>query len=100
MSQCLFGVAYAQVYKLSSANTPPLRATRAALGSCNSTGGKNGAPSPIGCAASPEALTESDLAARFTARGPWRTRLGNIREMLVTLGRARQEGDRYRAIGS
>lgn len=50
-------------------------------------------------AASPEALSESDLAARFTARGPWRTRLGNILEMLVTLGRARQDGDRYRAIG-
>jgi hypothetical protein len=51
-------------------------------------------------AASPEALTESALAARFTARGPWRTRLGHILEMLVTLGRARQDGHRCRAIGS
>ena len=50
-------------------------------------------------AASPDALTEPDLAARFTARGPWRPRLGNILEMLVTLGRARQDGDGYRAIG-
>jgi hypothetical protein len=50
-------------------------------------------------AASPEPLSQADLAARFTARGRWRTRLGNILEMLVTLGRARQDGERYRAIG-
>lgn len=50
-------------------------------------------------AASAEPLSQADLAARFTARGPWRTRLGNILEMLVTLGRARQDGERYRAIG-
>ena len=49
-------------------------------------------------AASPEPLSQADLAARFTARGRWRTRLGNILEMLVTLGRARQDGERYRAI--
>jgi len=50
-------------------------------------------------AAAVEPMTEADLAAQFTARGPWRRRLGNILEMLVTLGRAHQEGSRYRAIG-
>jgi hypothetical protein len=49
-------------------------------------------------AASPEPLSQADLAARFTARGRWRTRLGNILEMLVTLGRARQEEGRFRAV--
>jgi hypothetical protein len=50
-------------------------------------------------AATPEPVTEAELAARFTARGPWRRRLANILEMLVTLGQARQEGSHYRAIG-
>ena len=44
-------------------------------------------------------VSEPELAARFSARGPWRRRLGNILEMLVTLGRARQEGACYRAAG-
>jgi hypothetical protein len=43
-------------------------------------------------------LTEPELAAHFTARGPWRRRLGNILEMVVTLGRVRREGATYRAI--
>ncbi len=43
-------------------------------------------------------VTEAELAARFTARGNWRRRLGNILEMLVTLGRARQEEGRFRAV--
>lgn len=43
-------------------------------------------------------LTEAELAAPFTARGNWRRRLGNILEMLVTLGRARQEDGRFRAV--
>jgi hypothetical protein len=47
----------------------------------------------------PEPVTEAELAARFTARGPWRRRLANILEMLVTLGQARQEGPHYRAVG-
>jgi hypothetical protein len=50
-------------------------------------------------AAIPEPVTEAELAARFTARGPWRRRLANILEMLVTLGQARQEGSHYRAVG-
>jgi hypothetical protein len=50
-------------------------------------------------ASTPEPVTEAELAARFTARGPWRRRLANILEMLVTLGQARQEGAHYRAVG-
>ncbi|HLE84491.1 MAG TPA: class I SAM-dependent DNA methyltransferase, partial [Thermoanaerobaculia bacterium] len=50
-------------------------------------------------ASTPEPVTEAELAARFTARSPWRRRLANILEMLVTLGQARQEGSRYRAVG-
>jgi hypothetical protein len=50
-------------------------------------------------AGTPEPLTEDELAARFKARGPWRRRLTNILEMLVTLGQARQEGSHYRGVG-
>jgi hypothetical protein len=39
------------------------------------------------------ALTLDDIAARFTARGRWRERLPGILDLLVTLGRARQQGD-------
>lgn len=49
-------------------------------------------------AAAGEPLTADQLAARFRARGLWRRRLGNILEMLVTLGRVRQDGGRYRAV--
>lgn len=45
-------------------------------------------------------LTEPELAAHFTGRGPWRRRLGTILEMVVTLGRVRQEGSAYRAMVS
>jgi hypothetical protein len=34
-------------------------------------------------------LTESDIAASFSGRGPWRTRLPRILEMLTAIGRAR-----------
>lgn len=50
-------------------------------------------------AAAPGPLTEAQLAAHFKARGPWRRRLANILEMLVTLGRARHEDSHYRAMG-
>ncbi len=40
-------------------------------------------------------LTLDDIAARYTARGPWKKRLPKLLEMLVALGRAREEGGRY-----
>ena len=46
--------------------------------------------------ASPVPLTLEDIAARFTARGPWKKRLPQLLEMLVALGRAhRQDDARY-----
>jgi hypothetical protein len=46
-------------------------------------------------AASPAPLSVDDLAARFTARGPWKRRLPQLLDMLVTLGRAREDQGRY-----
>jgi hypothetical protein len=39
------------------------------------------------------ALTLDGVAARFSARGRWRERLPGILDLLVTLGRARVQGD-------
>jgi hypothetical protein len=41
--------------------------------------------------ATPEA--ESDLAARFSGKGKWKTRLPELLATLATLGRARQLDD-------
>jgi hypothetical protein len=38
---------------------------------------------------SPVALTQDDIAARFTGKGPWKRRLPEILETLAALGRAR-----------
>ena len=46
-------------------------------------------------AASPVALDADALATRFTARGPWKKRLPQLLDMLVELGRAREQGSRY-----
>ena len=43
------------------------------------------------------ALAEADMAQRFTGRGPWKKRLPQILHTLEALGRARREGDRWRA---
>ncbi|HEV2538369.1 MAG TPA: DNA methyltransferase [Frateuria sp.] len=40
-------------------------------------------------------LSVDDIAARFTARGPWKKRLPQLLDMLVALGRARVSDDRY-----
>ena len=49
-------------------------------------------------AASPMPLTADGIAARFTARGPWKRRLPQMLNMLVALGRAQQHGDTYTSI--
>jgi hypothetical protein len=46
--------------------------------------------------ASPVALSLDDIAARFTARGPWKKRLPQLLEMLVAMGRAHEAEGRYR----
>ncbi len=43
------------------------------------------------------ALAEADMAERFTGRGPWKKRLPQILQTLEALGRARREGERWRA---
>jgi hypothetical protein len=43
------------------------------------------------------ALAEADMAEHFTGRGPWKKRLPQILQTLEALGRARREGDRWRA---
>ncbi|MDH7451676.1 class I SAM-dependent DNA methyltransferase [Luteimonas composti] len=48
-------------------------------------------------AASPVPLSIDDIAARFTARGPWKKRLPRLLDMLVALGRAQEQGGRYGA---
>lgn len=40
-------------------------------------------------------LTEPDLAARFTGKGPWKKRLPEILQTLMALGRARQQNDAW-----
>ena len=48
-------------------------------------------------AAAAGALAEADLADRFTGRGPWKKRLPQLLQTLEALGRARREGERWRA---
>jgi hypothetical protein len=48
-------------------------------------------------AAAPSALDEAALADRFSGRGPWKKRLPQILQTLHALGRARPEGERWRA---
>ena len=43
------------------------------------------------------ALAEPEMAERFTGRGPWKKRLPQILQTLEALGRARREGERWRA---
>ncbi|WP_132999248.1 class I SAM-dependent DNA methyltransferase [Luteimonas arsenica] len=45
--------------------------------------------------ASPVPLSLDEIAARFTARGPWKKRLPKLVEMLVALGRAREQDGGY-----
>ncbi|MGY1424321.1 hypothetical protein [Lysobacter sp. A289] len=42
-------------------------------------------------ATSPVPLSLDEIAARFTARGPWKKRLPKLVEMLVVLGRAQEQ---------
>jgi hypothetical protein len=44
-------------------------------------------------ATSPIPLSEADLAARFTGKGPWKKRLPQIIDTLEALGRVRRQGD-------
>jgi len=46
-------------------------------------------------ASSPVALTLDEVAARFTARGPWKKRLPQLLGMLVAIGRAHEQDGRY-----
>ena len=46
-------------------------------------------------AASATPLSIDDIAARFSARGPWKKRLPPLLDMLVALGRARERAGRY-----
>lgn len=48
-------------------------------------------------ATSPVPLTVDDIAARFTARGPWKKRLPKLLEMLVALGRAQEQDGAFSA---
>ena len=43
------------------------------------------------------ALSQADIEARFKGRGPWKKGLPRILETLEALGRARREGDNWRA---
>ena len=40
-------------------------------------------------------MSVDDIAARFTARGPWKRRLPQLLEMLVALGRAQEQDGRF-----
>ena len=46
-------------------------------------------------AASPGPITLEQIAARFTARGPWKKRLPHLLDMLVAVGRVQPRGDGY-----
>ncbi len=50
-------------------------------------------------AASLVSLGVDDIAARFTARGPWKKRLPQLLDMLVALGRAQVQKGWYRGDG-
>lgn len=43
-------------------------------------------------------LSLEDVAARFTGRGPWKKRLPQLLDMLVAMGRAREDAGRFRAM--
>ena len=45
--------------------------------------------------ASPVPLSQNDIAARFTARGAWKKRLPQLLQMLVALGRAHEQDERF-----
>lgn len=50
-------------------------------------------------ASSPMALSEEDIAACFTARGPWKRRLPQLLDMLVAIGRVQcQDDGRYQGV--
>lgn len=49
-------------------------------------------------AASPVPLSLDEIAARFTARGPWKRRLPKLVEMLVALGRAQEREGKLSAV--
>jgi very-short-patch-repair endonuclease len=44
-------------------------------------------------------LSLDEIAARFTARGPWKKRLPQLIDMLVAMGRAREDAGRFHAMG-
>lgn len=44
-------------------------------------------------------LSLDEIAARFTARGPWKKRLPQLLDMLVAMGRAREDAGHFRAMG-
>jgi hypothetical protein len=46
-------------------------------------------------ASSPVPLSIDDIGNRFTARGPWKRRLPQLLDMLVTLGRAQEVEGQY-----
>lgn len=46
-------------------------------------------------AASPVSLSVAEIAARFTARGPWKKRLPKLLEMLSALGHAQEDEGRF-----
>src|SRR5690606_653897 len=48
-------------------------------------------------AASPVPLSINDIAACFTARGPWKKRLPRLLDMLVALGRAQEQEGMFSA---
>ena len=48
--------------------------------------------------ASAAALTEADIAAHFSGRGPWKRRLPQIIDTLEALGRARRSKDKVQAV--
>jgi hypothetical protein len=50
-------------------------------------------------AASPLPLSEAELAARFTGKGPWKKRLPQIVDTLEALGRVRRQGARVAGVG-
>lgn len=50
-------------------------------------------------AATAATLSEADIAAHFSGRGPWKRRLPQIIDTLVALGRARKiKGGKIRAV--
>lgn len=54
---------------------------------------------PMTLSASAVPLSLDEIAARFTARGPWKKRLPQLLDMLVAMGRAREDAGRFRAMG-